>query len=35
VRGGLEKKNKKFSEDDRRRTAIHEAGKITATVVVV
>jgi hypothetical protein len=29
VRGGLEKKNKKFSEDDRRRTAIHEAGKTT------
>jgi hypothetical protein len=29
VRGGLEKKNKKFSEEDRRRTAIHEAGKVT------
>jgi ATP-dependent Zn protease len=26
VRGGLEKKNKKIGDEDRRRTAIHEAG---------
>jgi hypothetical protein len=35
VHDGLENNNKKFSAEDRRRTAIHEAGKLPNTLLML